>query len=422
MHAPHPAPPAGQRQPHVDATEHFRRQVGPVEHPELTQCAPAIRNVGWTLGNACPYRCRHCYSMSARAKGRDLTPAMIDRVVGQLVDLGIETVNLGGNEPLFTNGPDPDSTLLPYIIHTLADAGILVGVTTSGITVTYLHRRHPDTFALLNDIDVSFDSPFPREHDASRGARLFAQAVKALRTCRNNEIPRSVIMCAMSWNFTPRHIQALVELARRHDAQVRINTLKPVEPDHLDVALAPDAFYAGFAQLMALCDPVEVSEPPLAALTGSASGHGCPCGRASFRIHSITPDGTIPVSPCVYLHDYKTGDLLVDDLTDIIASPQFAAFRRRAAHPEAIPGCDGCALITTCRGGCAARAYLHHAHATGRRSLFAPDPYCPRDKIPGQPLPPATGRVRNGPRLVHMDYLCTWIGEPRSSSPSVVLP
>lgn len=413
MDAPDPALPA--RPARVDATEHFHRLVQPSEHSELAQCPTRIRNVGWTLGNDCPYRCRHCYSMSARARGRDLTPAMIDRVIGQLDGLGIETVNLGGNEPLFTNGPDPADTLLPYIIHSLTDAGMLVGLTTSGITVTHLHREHPDAFARVNDVDVSFDSPFPDEHDTNRGARLFKQAVKALQACQDKDIPHSVIMCAMSWNFTPRHIDALVDLARSHGAQVRINTLKPVEPDHLAVALLPDVFYAGFAHLIALCDPVEVSEPPLSALTGSGSGQGCPCGRASFRIHSITPDGTIPVSPCVYLHDYKAGDLLVDELSDIIASPQFATFRRRAAHPEAIPGCADCTLITTCRGGCAARAYLHHAHATGRRALFVPDPYCPRDTAPDQPFPTvAEPPARSGPRLVHMDYLCTWIGQPRS--------
>lgn len=410
MHIPQPS---RSLQTGVDASEHFRRQVGPIEHSDLSQRPAQIRNVGWTLGNDCPYRCRHCYSMSARVRGRNLTPVMIDRVVGQLIEHGIETVNLGGNEPLFTNGSDPADTLLPYIIHTLADAGILVGITTSGITVTYLHREHPDAFAKINDVDVSLDSPFPAEHDTNRGAHLSKQALRALQICQSENIPRSVIMAAMNWNFTPDHIDALVDLTHAHDAQVRINTLKPVEPAHLDVALSADDFYRGFAHLMALCNPVEVSEPPLGALTGATAGQGCPCGRASFRIHSITPDGTIPVSPCIYLHDYKTGDLLVDDLADIIASPQFATFRRRAAHPEAIPGCDGCDLLDTCRGGCAARAYLHHAHATGRRSLFVPDPYCPRDHAPDQPLP-AHDLISGGPRLVHLDYLCTWIGEPRS--------
>ena len=36
-----------------------------------------------------------------------MTVAMIDRVVDQLAVNGVETVNLGGNEPLFTNGANP---------------------------------------------------------------------------------------------------------------------------------------------------------------------------------------------------------------------------------------------------------------------------------------------------------------------------
>ena len=61
-------------------------------------------NVGWTLGNDCPYRCTHCYSFSARNRGMDLEDWMVERIVGELVSLPVETVNLGGNEPIFTNG------------------------------------------------------------------------------------------------------------------------------------------------------------------------------------------------------------------------------------------------------------------------------------------------------------------------------
>ena len=53
------------------------------------------------------------------------------------------------------------------------------------------------------------------------------------------------------------------------------------------------------------------------------------CGTYSMRINSITPDGKIPVSPCVYMHDYRVGDLLADDIFDIINSEQFNAFRIR---------------------------------------------------------------------------------------------
>ena len=98
----------------------------------------------------------------------DLEPWMVDRIVGELVRLGVKTVNLGGNEPLFTNGLDTRRTLLPYIIETLAETGIRVGLTTSGISLIHLEKQYKRALRLLNDIDVSFDSPYPQEHDANR--------------------------------------------------------------------------------------------------------------------------------------------------------------------------------------------------------------------------------------------------------------
>lgn len=396
----------------IDPTEHFRRQVGPIEHEDLKECEIDIKNIGWTLGNDCPYRCTHCYSMSAREKGMDFTPVIVDRVVEQLASVGVETVNLGGNEPLFTNGSNPANTLLPRIIDGLTDAGILVGLTTSGVTLIHLERDHKESFARLNDVDVSFDSPRPDEHNANRGARLYKQALTALEICQRHGIDHSVIMCAMNWNFTPDRIVGLVDLAKSYDAHIRINPLKPVEPAHMESALSPEQYYEGFFLLASLCEPVDLGEPPLATVMDYADADGCPCGRTSFRIHSITPDGRIPVSPCVYLHDYKAGDLVRDELSDIIRSPQFASFRRRNRNADHVDGCAGCDLIGTCRGGCAARSYLHHAHHTGERSLFARDPYCPKEIAPAQAFPQKPV-IRSEKRLVHMDYLCTWIGRPR---------
>lgn len=400
------------RLPLIDATEHFRRQVGPIENTHLDECAINISNVGWTLGNDCPYRCTHCYSMSAREKGMDFSLEIVDRIIGQLAANNVETVNLGGNEPLFTNGPNPGNTLLPRIVHGLADAGILVGLTTSGITLIHLERDHPKALSRLNDIDVSFDSPYPDEHNANRGAPLYKQALRALDICQDYGIAHTVIMCAMGWNFTPDRIDALVQLTREHDAHIRINPLKPVEPQHMESALPAEQYYAGFSRLMQRCSPVDLGEPPLAAVTQFSGAAGCPCGRTSFRIHSITPAGEIPVSPCVYLHDYKVGNLVVDELYDIVRSPQFRTFRRRNAHPEVVEGCQGCPLLASCRGGCAGRSYLHHAHTTGRRSLFVRDPYCPTEQAPADGFP-TDPQLPTDQRLVHMDYLCTWIGKPK---------
>ncbi|MGW7620375.1 radical SAM protein [Streptomyces antimycoticus] len=396
----------------IDAKEHFTRPVGPIEHEDADECPIDIKNIGWTLGNDCPYRCTHCYSMSAREKGMDFTLEIVDRIVEQLAINNVETVNLGGNEPLFTNGPNPRNTLLPRIIDGLTDAGIIVGLTTSGITALHLERDHNASWRRLNDLDISFDSPFEDEHNANRGAKIYKQAIRTLELAKEYGLDHSIIMCAMNWNFTQAHLEGLLELAVKYDAHLRINPIKPVEPKHMDSLLPAEQYYEGFSFLMKHCSPVDLGEPPIAAVTDYQNAKGCPCGRTSFRIHSITPDGRIPVSPCVYLHDYKVGDLRVDNLYDIIRSPQFASFRRRNANPHLLEGCEGCELLQSCRGGCAGRSYLHHAHETGKRSLFVRDPYCPKDVAPKQEFPQQP-TVPTDKRLVHMDYLCTWIGKPK---------
>ena len=396
-----------------DSLDHYRLNTGPTdEFGDATETAPAIRNIGWTLGNACPYRCTHCYSMSARIPGRDMNIAMIDRIVNQLALNGIETVNLGGNEPLFTNGPNPKNTLLPYVIESLSSAGIEVGLTTSGISLIHLYHDHRRSFDLLNDVDVSFDSPFEAEHNANRGARLYHQAVEALEICQLKEKPRSCIMAGMNWNFTPEHLRALLTLAKAHGANVRINPVKPVEAKHMSIALPPEMYYAGFSLLMQHCVPVDLGEPPIAAVTNFAGARRCPCGRTSFRIHSMTPDGGVYVSPCVYLHDYKASlNLLECDLIDIIHSPQFRVFRQRNANPHMVDGCDDCQLLNQCGGGCAARSYLHNLHEHQSRSMRARDPYCPV-RVATDHVFPQHPEIDDSQKLVHMDYLCTWIGRP----------
>jgi radical SAM protein with 4Fe4S-binding SPASM domain len=399
--------------PQYDPFEHYKLNTGPTdEFGDLPETAPTIKNVGWTLGNDCPYRCNHCYSMSARTKGQDMSIPMIDRVVQQLQINGVETVNLGGNEPLFTNGPNPKNTLLPYIIQKLTQAGIEVGLTTSGITLIYLYRDHRWAFDLLNDVDVSFDSPIEEEHNNNRGSKLYHQAVKAIKICQEHNKPHTCIMAGMNWNFTPDRLEKLVALAKHYDANIRINPVKPVEPKHMDIALSADMYYSGFELLMQLCKPVDLGEPPIAAVTDYQHARRCPCGRTSFRIHSITPDGGIYVSPCVYLHDYKSPlDLLSFDLADIINTPQFRVFRQRHANPEVIDGCAGCNLLSQCGGGCTARSYLYHVHETGKKSMIAHDPYCPTQINPPQVFPQRP-ILDTEQRLVHMDYLCTWIGKP----------
>jgi len=383
------------------------------EYDDLPQTAPAIRSVGWTLGHHCPYGCAHCYSQSARVGGRELTRAMVDRVVERLVDARIGSVNLGGNEPLYAGGNGADGELLVYAIRALAAAGIPVGLTTNGTTLLALHQRHRDAFAALNDVDVSLDSPFAVEHDRSRGAPLYAVAIEALERCATADLPRAVAYCAMAWNFDRARLDALVELCLVKGAKLRVNAFKTVRADQLGLALEPRVYFAGFAHLLSRCDTVDLGEPPLAAVAGGAEPRRCPCGRTSLRIHAPTAAGAIFASPCVYLHDLRVPiDLMEHDLAEIVASPQFRVLRQRHRNPERVEGCAGCALLAVCGGGCAARAYLETLHREGRASLLARDPCCPREHAPPGSFPRSV-RAPGEAGGVHVDYLCTWIGRPR---------
>lgn len=370
----------------------------------------AFENIGWTIGNHCNATCGHCYSWKVRKDSREfLTEPDVDRVVEQLVRLGVKTVNLGGNEPVYTHGADIRDSILPYILRTLDDAGLPVGLTTNGMTFWWLDKHHPDELALVNDIDFSLDSPFAEEHDLNRGARLFSLVVRCIQRSLEIGIDCSVITCGMRQNFDKDYLSTFLALTQMLGSEFRINTLKPVESTLIDEMPSASQFYEGFSFLMNNSHCVTLGESCLTAFT-EAGTEGCPCGTTSFRINAKTKDGRIPINPCVYAHEYSAGDLLTDDILDIVESPQFKAFGgRRRDIPQACRD-TGCEFLETCRGGCTARTYL----TTG--TLDAKDPYCPHDYLestggqrPNLPHKPDIG-CHDGIR-VHDNYLCTWIGE-----------
>ncbi len=369
-----------------------------------------IENIGWTLGNDCPYRCNQCYSLVARLKGKDLENEHVDRIVEQLGVNKIKAVNLGGNEPIFTNGLDIKKTKLPYIIKSLVDKNILVGLTTAGVTLEYLIRYYKEYFLLLNDVDISIDSPFKLEHDKNRGAQLFDSAIGVANMCQEQGIEHTLVMCGMNWNLSESHLEGLINLAKVTGSNLRINYLKPTEEKHLDIFPSSQQYYESAQYLIDRCSIIDLGEPLLSSVYSDLE-KGCPCGTKSFRIHSITPDGKVPVSPCVYMHDYRYGDLLKDDLVDIVNSSQFKVFRQRRSDPISIPGCNSCEHLNSCRGGCAARASLFHKN---KNILEVKDPYCLRyyaEKISGSSLI-AEGNFGQK-SLVHRDYLCTLILSPK---------
>ena len=216
-------------------------------------------------------------------------------------------------------------------------------------------------------------------------------------------------MCAMNWNFTKDRIDALLEIAKKYDSNIRFNLLKPIQPQHFKLVPSKEQVLENYKYLFEKCDTVELSEPILSGLTQNNKVKGCACGIYSMRINSITPDGKIPVSPCVYMHDYRVGDLLTDDIFDIVNSEQFNSFKIRKENYEKIEGCKDCDKAEICRGGCFAMAYTCKKCETGKKDLYARDPFCFKEINFNDNIEYKKGEKQ----LVHENYLCTWIGKPK---------
>lgn len=381
---------------------------------EMTDVDGAVgyRNIGWTVGSYCNAHCGQCYSWKVRRNNRQwLTKREVRHIIDQLVRLGISTVNLGGNEPIFTQGADASKSLLPFILRELHEHDIPVGLTTNGTTFWYLCEHHRDELMMVNDIDFSLDSPFAEEHDAGRGAPLFERVVRGVQKSRDLGIDCSIIVCGMKSNFNKDQLSAFLALTKLLQCELRCNLLKPVEPSLVDLMPSTEQFYEGMAFLLANSDYITLTESCAGAVVDRGSA-GCPCGTSSFRINGKSLDGRVPLSPCVYLHDFRVGDLLTEDIFEILNRPEFQRFRERWAHAPKKCRDRHCRFLESCRGGCAARAYLL------RGSIDELDPYCAYDymeefgQLPRMPEPSAAG-VDHGVR-VHDNYLCTWIGQVKS--------
>jgi radical SAM protein with 4Fe4S-binding SPASM domain len=375
-----------------------------------------ITHVGWSLGNYCNARCAHCYSWQLRKTPRALGEQDADRVLAQLARHGVQTVNLGGNEPIFTHGPEARRSMLPRIVREATALGLLVGVTTNGTSALLLEELDAEACRLVHEWHVSIDSPFPEEHDRNRGGRYFELAMRALARLQEHGAHRTLIYTVMGCNSSDAHVEALFRLASSTGCDVRINTLKPTELEHRGLVPTPEQYFRFFREVARLSEPSVVGESTLAAMWGLPS-EGCPCGTTSLRVHSITEQGTVPVSPCVFLHELKVGDLLTEELSDLVERPEFRAMqRRREMTPEPCRA-RACPLLASCRGGCAARAFLEAPAGSVSEALDRPDPFCPEEALAnGNPdvLPlPCALEVRHEGIRVHEGYLCTTIGRAR---------
>ena len=356
----------------------------------------AIKNVGWSIGSYCNAVCAQCYSREARKSGDLLSEEDVLTVLNKLHSLGISTMNLGGNEPIFTHSLDPKDSILPFIIREVKKRNITLGITTNGTTMLTLNDLYPKEFAMVDDWDVSIDSPFPDEHDRNRGSGFFDKALRSLELAKSKGLSCSVVYCLMNFNSTPEHAYAISELTRKYSVNLRINTLKPTRKELLEIEASPNRIHSFFRALSAYYKVIHNGDIA-AAISKEDPLSNCPCGKFSFAI-SPKKNNVIRITPCVYLQSYAVGNILNNDIASLLKTDIFRLFREYDHS-----GCEQCNNAKNCAGGCLAYILLTSEHGKCDRR-------CPALSTVVSELAPSQLK-QTIKHLVHENYLCTWIGE-----------
>jgi radical SAM protein with 4Fe4S-binding SPASM domain len=296
--------------------------------------------LGLGLTNECNLACAFCYRDPTR-----IDRLSLDQVRAVLDRLPVRSVNLGTGE----NGMHPGFTdMLCY----LRKQPVKLTITSNGRSLQMLDDCDVAAFA---DVEFSLDYPNEREQDLERGAGNWRLIHEQATRCRRLGVSVTFIAVMMRSNFD--RMAEIAKLAKEYDAPLRINVYQAVRSDAF--SLRYEEYWRGFERLLGETDAIAIGEPLVRAMAGLPPRRGG-CGVATVR---VTPRAT--VQPCVYWPGGGAPlDLLLDLGRDIVTTADFEAAR-------SIPvGCEQCAFLPACRGGCAGRRHLLDA-------LDAPDPYCP---------------------------------------------
>ncbi|MFY9218927.1 MAG: radical SAM protein [Candidatus Nanopelagicales bacterium] len=260
--------------------------------------APRVRRAGWSLGSTCPFGCKHCYTAVSRSTAGEITVEQIHHVIDTFTRLGVESVVLGGNEPIYAGSSEPKTSLLPLIIDSLVAADIKPILITSGLTTRFLQMHFAEKIPLLAAMVISLDSPNADDHNANRGAPLFEIARQANHTGAEHGVPTLVCVTPTRANFTPDSLRGFVELAHEWDALLRMNTYKSASGLDDPQAVTVEQYWDGFGYLVDQCTTLVVDEPPLFPWFDRTAPPNC--GRSSIRVGFPTLQGEIPITPCQY--------------------------------------------------------------------------------------------------------------------------
>ena len=317
------------------------------------------------LTNRCTRRCSYCCYRSGDSLLPELSTNQWMRLLGEAADLGCETIDLTGGEPLLR----PD---LAALASECARLGISVSVQTNG------DLADESTLATLRDagisrLKLSMDSPDPKTNDRLRGTFASAKTMRAIRTAVRLGIPTHVT--AVVSRQTVKTLPALWKRLTEEGIECfRAYYLSPIgrASDRIQEWLKPEE-YARIWQDMLVPTLLDSPHGPnrvviepgyLSWQDGPAfrlddqrgCGGGCESARSRRDYLIVRCDGA--AFPCIMAvgHDRPLGSILKSSLAGLRGASGDWSFVDRRHLGAAGGDCDACELLSVCGGGCAGYA------------------------------------------------------------------
>lgn len=319
----------------------------------------------WELTLRCDHACRHCGSRARDARPDELTTEEALDVARQLAELGAREVVLIGGEAYLHDG-------FLAVARALADAGVRVGITTSGLGITDALAAAMAA-AGVRQASVSVDG-LEASHDRLR-ARPGSHAAALAALARLRGAGLTVTANTQVNRLDLHELEALYPTLR--DAgivgwQVQLTVPLGRAADRPDLVLQPYDLLALIPRLAALKraahedgvllmpgNNVGYFGPEEAELRATAAGEadrwaGCQAGRFVLGIES---HGDVKGCPSLQSAAYVGGNLRERSLASIWRDSPELSFTRARGVDDLWGFCRTCPYAEGCLGGCSFTAH-----------------------------------------------------------------
>ncbi len=337
---------------------------------------PPLLSLYINVTDGCNLGCGHCWIDPARsgsgfeprpAAPREMGARLVSRLVGEALELGLQSVKLTGGEPLLRSD-------FPEVYARVRGMVGCVMVETNGTVVPRgfwqaVEESPPD------EVAVSLDSSDPERHDRLRGAGgAWERTVSFVRGLVARDIYCQLIMSVDSTEVTP-----VLEMARFADglgvSSLKVNLVQPVGRGASGVLHSmPAGEVLGFASKVHAATRGGVSvDLPQAFLTGRRLMRNPRCGI--LNLLGVLADGSFSFCGIgVTRPELVMGSYPERSLRSVWEGSELLRELRGLVPEQLEEPCAGCIHMRGCMGKCVMQNYsetgrLTSSHWLCRRAL-----------------------------------------------------